>query len=619
MTSWSADAWPDEPWPLRPWLLGGLGLLYGTWFYWLGEPPLSKLAPRLLFVLATVPGLALFAFAFCVNRVRWRWSMCFALLLGVFFGALGYWVIGVQPALGMRVDSQVIGPRISAMVLFALLAIPFFQAMQDEPRLHHRLWQLPYSRLHDHSWTDVVLVPAAIMFMALVSLLLILWGQLFKLIGVRFFDDTFAESWFLWPVLTAAWLTGLALLRDWPRVVLPLRRMMLVILSVLAPALAAIALLWIIFLPFTGLAPLWATRKATPILLWVMAFVLLLANAVIRDEAQDEPKSALLRLSGRVLGFALFPLGVIAAISLALRINQYGWTPERCYAVLFLLVALGYAISYCGLLAIRLSRWTESIRPANIKLALAVMALALLVSTPLMDFERVSVRSQMARLLSGSTPVADFDFGALKFHMGKSGLAALTKLRELPSTHPKAAAIKAEVAAADKATDYWAARNTSEPKEERERLARNLAAFDQKIRTYPRGAPLPAGLDKTVARLMSVQCFDAQAESDNASPRCSLVLADVVPGGAMDAIMFERHCSACVANVSLFRQSDGVWGQVYQNGPSSLVWDKMIAALDAGRYSVEPVLFKALQINGQTIFIDPGIASSPAIATATKP
>jgi hypothetical protein len=602
---------PDDPWPLRPWLLGGLGLLCGAWFYLLGKPPLSDLQPRLIAVLAIAPGVALFAFAFTVERARWRWSRAFSLGLGMLMALLSYWAVGAQPDVNFRFESQVIAPRLSAGALFALLAIPFFQAMQDEPRLHHRLWKLPYSRLHDHAWTDAVLVPAAFIFLGLVGLLLVLWAQLFKIIGVNFFVNMFDKGWFLWPVLTAAWLVGVALLRDWPRVVLPLRRMILAILSVLAPALAAIALLWIIFLPFTGLAPLWATRSATPILLLVMAFALLLANAVIRDDTADEPKSALLRMSGKILGAAMLPLGVIAAVSLALRINQYGWTPERCYAALFILVALFYAVSYTGLLATRWPRWTNAIRPANIRLGLIVMALALLVSTPLMDVERLSVNSQMARLMSGKTKVADFDFAALKFRMGETGLAALAKLRSLPASDPKAAAIKAELMVIDKAINYWDVEDKDTRHLNEQKSIKLAATFEQVIMIYPKAAQLPDGLKSAIVKDgASLNCEKADEQTRHGN-RCALVLADIVPGTPLEAMMLTRSCPKCYPTATLWLMQGEQWMLASGRTDIAEESDKVFQSLAAGRYAVATPTFKILQIDGLSIVIDPKTTNKP--------
>jgi hypothetical protein len=593
-----------DAWPLRPWLLGALGLLCGAWFdhmRWHG-PELGWTAS-----LIVGPAVALFALAFTLERARWRWSLLFSFGLALLLAVLARWVVGAQPDASFGTESMMLTPRLSAGTLFGLLSIPFFQTLQQEPKLHPRLWKLPYYRLHDAAWSDVVMFFAAWIFLALVGILLLLWGQLFKLIGVSFFADIFSKSGFLWPVLTAAWVVGVALLRDWPRVVLPLRGLVLTILSVLAPILAAITLLWIVFVPFTGLAPLWATRSATPILLMVMAFALLLANAVIRDEPQDEPKSRLLRSSGRILGAVLLPLCIIAAMSLFLRIKQYGWTPERCYAALFIAIAMFYATSYAVLLLTRWRQWTDSVRRANIKLSLVTMALALLVSTPLMDVERVSANSQIYRLLSGRTPVDKFDFAALKFRMGKAGLRALETLRTLPATHPQAAAIKTQLAVVDKADSYWQVGRKVGIDEAKAEQARMFAAFDQMIDVYPPKASLPEGLKSAAVQRLPEQCFMLPAKQNTKTDRCSLLLADVVPGGALEAFAFEPRCADCPTGVSLFRAQDGKWDRIFSMNQRTVQPNGLAAALEAGRFSLTPAPFKILQIGGQTIVIDPDI------------
>jgi Domain of unknown function (DUF4153) len=350
----SAYAVNQDGWPLRPWLFGALGFACGMWFHAVGQLPVLGMSLRLLVALTVLIGTTLFALTFTLEKARWQWSVRFSLGLGILLALLSFWVVGARPDVEHQVESMVVASRLLAATLFALLAIPFFQTLQQEPKLCWRLWQLPYAKLHDFAWSDAVLFFAAWLFVALVWLMLFLWASLFQLIGVGIFSLLFTKAWLLWPVLTAAWVIGVALLRDWPRVVLPLRSVMLTILSVLAPVVAAFVLLWIIFLPFTGLAPLWATRSATPLLITVAAFALLLANAVIRDEALEEPKSRLLRSSGRVLSAVLLPLCIIAAISLSIRIKQYGWTPERCYGALLIAIAMIYPASYAGLL---LARW----------------------------------------------------------------------------------------------------------------------------------------------------------------------------------------------------------------------------------------------------------------------
>src|SRR5690606_39665005 len=111
----------------------------------------------------------------------------------------------------------------------------------------------------------------------------------------------------------------------------------------LAPVLAAALGLFLLSLPFTGLGGLWESDiAATPMLLLSGAGAILLANAVIGDGVEERSSSRLLFRSAMLLIFCVLPLAVLAALSMGERINQYGWTPERIWAV----VAVGAALAY---------------------------------------------------------------------------------------------------------------------------------------------------------------------------------------------------------------------------------------------------------------------------------
>ena len=127
---------------------------------------------------------------------------------------------------------------------------------------------------------------------------------------------------------------AVGLLRERDGLVATLQRLVMVVLGVLAPVLAAALLLFLLSIPFTGLGELWDSNiPATPIMLLAGAGAILLANAVIGNGADDRATSRVLRVSAQVLVLAVLPLAIIAAVSLGQRIGQYGWTPERIWGV----------------------------------------------------------------------------------------------------------------------------------------------------------------------------------------------------------------------------------------------------------------------------------------------
>jgi hypothetical protein len=82
------------------------------------------------------------------------------------------------------------------------------------------------------------------------------------------------------------------------------------------------------------------------------------------------------------------------------------------------------------------------------------MALALAMLTPLADPYGYSARAQVARLAHGKVSAEAFDYGYLKFQLGKPGRAALEDVRAIKG-HPEQAVIASKLAATDKATSYW--------------------------------------------------------------------------------------------------------------------------------------------------------------------
>ena len=96
-----------------------------------------------------------------------------------------------------------------------------------------------------------------------------------------------------------------------------------------------------------------------------------------------------------------------------------------------------------------------------VAVVIAVLVIAALINTPVLDPVRWSVRDQVARLESGSVRAAAFDFGYLQFQSGPHGRAALDQLAGLTG-HPEAMAIRQEIDAVRSAQTYRAWRNARE-------------------------------------------------------------------------------------------------------------------------------------------------------------
>ncbi len=114
---------------------------------------------------------------------------------------------------------------------------------------------LPYKTVHAHAWNNVVLGGLALVFVGITWLLAFLLSELFQLIGIHVLRDLMRKEWFGWVLSGVALGAAIGLLRDQDRVVHMFQRVVIVVLSVLAPVLGAGLVIFLIATIFTGLKP----------------------------------------------------------------------------------------------------------------------------------------------------------------------------------------------------------------------------------------------------------------------------------------------------------------------------------------------------------------------------
>lgn len=470
----------DERWPLLPFLLAGLGLLAGVVANWIiGSGYQPQISAFRLALLSFVSVSALI-FGFVVIRTDLRRSVAFALGCGV-VAALILYFNGATSDWG---DTE--GWRVFSLALAIGIAAPLFQAGREAG-----FRPISYPAAHDHAWTNAVLWCLSWAFVGVTLLLSFLLAALFQLIGIDFLNDLLAKQWFWRPLVGTAFGLGLALLREHSRIVSLLQNVAMLVLGVLAPVLAIGLGLFLLALPFTGLQPLWdATKSTTPILLGCALGALLLVNAVIGNgggaEGGGAPRNRVLRWAALVLALVIFPLVAIAAVATGLRIGQYGFTPERLWALTFVILASVVAVAYLVSIVRGRAGWAEKVRPANLNLAILTCGVALLLATPVLSFNVISTHDQVARLESGRMSPDEFDWRALAFDFGEPGRRALERLKKSPIT-----AIRAKANEALVAKSRWDAPDGDKAMRE--------AALDRTLRVLPAGTPLPPELREAAA------------------------------------------------------------------------------------------------------------------------
>ncbi len=251
-------------------------------------------------------------------------------------------------------------------------------------------------------------------------------SEMFWLVKIDWLRKLFEKHWFVAMLAGAALGGAIGILRDRAVIIGALQRIAMIVLRVLAPVLAVGLVLFLAVLPFTGLAPLWATRTTTQLMLSGAIVALFLVNAVIGERQEEAPARAL-RWGAMALGLALLPLVLIAAWSTGLRIGQHGLSPDRLWALTFILLGTITAIAYVVAI-LRPGDWIGRLYRSNLHLAFILGGVAILLSTPLISFERIATADQVARLESGRIKPLDFDYRGLWFDFGPPGKAAIRRL-----------------------------------------------------------------------------------------------------------------------------------------------------------------------------------------------
>ena len=560
----------DPPWPLRPWIMALVGTIAGLIFHLLIDRSQSAPARD---ALAAFVAVSTVVFLLGVERRRWHWAAGFALAWGAVIGLIAWHSAGYNVG-----GSPFEWPFWSGM-LAVLVATPLFQTRRDvAPDWRFwKLWDMPYARLHSHAWADAVIGAAGLAFVGVTFLLIVLIGQMFKLIGINLIFDLLNDEWFGWMLAGAAFGGAVGLLRERDKLVATLQRLVMIVLAVLAPVLAAALLLFLLSLIGTGLTPLWESGFSTAALMMAAAaFAVLLANAAVGSGRDERADNRLLHVVAAALVAAVLPLAAIAFYSMYLRVVQYGWTPERLWGVIATAIALAYGVA--GLWSVARGRrdFDDLLRPLQQKLAIGLMLLALILALPVVDFGAISTRDQLARLKSGAVKAEAFDWAAMAFDFGPAGRRALEALARSPQQDRAGLAKMALKAKYRSAVPGEGGRYGAD-------VAVAARKIEDKLRVLPAGAALApdayAAIDES-GYCLSQPCIAYRLDDDH------IVVARLGD------------------HVTLFQRMPATrqWRQ-YDEHPPSLAPATLGTAADLAKATVEvrPVTRRQLFVNGKPL------------------
>lgn len=313
------------------------------------------------------------------------------------------------------------------LLLMMLLVLPWLQRRIDPAPAASF-----YSDFYTKNWHNALTLLLVFVSNGLFWLVLFLWAELFELIGIRFFDRLFFHTdGFVSVAIGVVSASAAVLARVQNRLILALQNLLTLIATGLLPLMAALALLFIAALPFVGFDAISARTSAAGLLTTLALLLLFLVTIVWHPQRQRLPYYAPLRGMIR-LAVAIAPAyPILAAWALWLRIAQYGWSPERLYAVLITTVALVWAAGYC--LSVLVSRPEPQKLQGYVAPATGLLALTFLVliHTPALDPWRISVESHMARYQSGRINAEQVSLYMLS-SAGRKGREAMLRLQKDP-------------------------------------------------------------------------------------------------------------------------------------------------------------------------------------------
>jgi hypothetical protein len=416
MSDGPADNAAPFQWPLRPWLLAGLlgaaGLLIHLLTHENEDVPWQVAAAAFVFF-------GSLGAAFTLERGRWKEPALFALVVGLVMAGLAWRAVRY----GEHLPDEQYG--FAAGVVATALALPLFQADFLRTRL-----RTPYGEIYHHIWTDAIGAAGALAFTGLSWVALAILSQLFLLLQIDVLREVMKQGWFGWTFSALAFGAALGVLRNEIKVLDVMRTVVLLVLSLLAVPLAVGLVVFLLATAVSGPQVLWeATREATPTLLACAAGAFVLTCVIVRQDDEAMTRSRVMRVAALALAIVILPLAVFAAVSLGLRLDQYGLAPERLWGMVAVLVACVWGAGYwAALIRGRKAAWARNLRQTNLLLAVGTCALALFLALPILDFGRISTANQLHRLESGQVSPDKFDYAALRWDFGDSGRTALARL-----------------------------------------------------------------------------------------------------------------------------------------------------------------------------------------------
>lgn len=456
--------------------------------------------------------------------------------MGILFGATSWWSFYQARIPFNGEDYSFVDAKIGIFMHLLLLAYILIPYLQNYCNKAVRFFD--YNDLYKNSWDNFFIVSIGMLVAGIFWLLIFLWAELFEMIKIRIFSNIFYSKPFFWIAPFAIAGLGITIGIRNEKIIESLRNIALAICKFMMPLTALITIIFTATLPFSGLQAIWDTKHSTPILLTLIAANVFFINGIFQNGTESNYPSLLKKFSN--LSLLMLPiLVIIAAYSTWLRIDQYGLTPDRIYSSLIILVGSCYSFSYAFSAIQRNTQWLINIKKPNIYIGILICTLIALTHSPVLDPLTISARNQYNRLVNNKMPVEKFDFGALRYELGKPGLSYLKKVRELQK-HESLAAIQEKLKILDsmKSRYEWSGYQRSGEKPQ-------APAFE-----ILGGEKAPAGLVEEITKNIG---------SSGKPNVYYLLLKDINNDNQHEAIIWNKYDKYANNNATVWGMENGKW------------------------------------------------------------
>ncbi|CAM4194590.1 DUF4153 domain-containing protein [Pseudoalteromonas byunsanensis] len=336
--------------------------------------------------------------------------------------------------LGVYVGSQALHPKFPDLALHglgfaAVMSLLTFKVFIFASSIHlqNHQWQVCYSRLISNTCRLLITITLASIFTLLVWFIIVLWAELFDKINITIFKDIFYEPWFIYPILSLAHAIGVLRIRRSNKIVSTANQLIQTLSFALLPLLLLLSSVFLVAIAFVGLTALWNSGGSNLVFV-LTALILVTMNLAFQDSKQT-PKMHRIAYFLILAGIAILPVYLaISGYGLWLRVEQYGLSISRLWAIFMWVFLTLYLSCYSISIIANTRNWLDSLATINTRLGLLLIAALLISQSPILNFKQLSAQNQLARIHAGITPVEDIDVYYFAHELGVAGRDVLKEI-----------------------------------------------------------------------------------------------------------------------------------------------------------------------------------------------